>query len=124
MKASAWIWIGAISGFVSVAMGAFGAHSLKQVLDEKALAVFHTGAQYEMYHALALIGVGLWAAQHPNASAQIPGWAFLIGTLLFSGSLYALALTGIRSLGVITPFGGVCFLIGWIAFAFTARGNP
>lgn len=116
-----WIALGAISGLIGVAMGAFGAHGLEGRLDARMMAVFHTAAQYEMYHALALIAVGLWSAQHPQSTgASLPGWSFTIGTLLFSGSLYALALSGIRILGAITPFGGVAFLVGWGSFAFLA----
>lgn len=116
-----WVPLGASSALISVAMGAFGAHGLEGKLDTRSMAVFHTAAQYEMYHALALIAVGLWAGQHPgNPGTALPGWAFTIGTLLFSGSLYALALSGIRILGAITPFGGVAFLVGWGSFAFLA----
>ena len=117
---SIWVAIGAISGFLSVAFGAFGAHALAKTLDPHALSIYHTGAQYQMYHALALIGLGLWSAQHPGVSSAVPGWAFTAGTLLFSGSLYALALSGLRILGAITPLGGVLFLAGWVAFAFLA----
>ncbi len=120
MKSVCWIQIGAVSAFISVATGAFGAHGLAEKLTPKALAVWHTAAQYQMYHALALIGVGLWAAQNPNFSAGIPGWAFTIGTVLFSFSLYALALTDIKILGAITPLGGLGFLLGWASFAFLA----
>lgn len=119
MKSNMVIAIGAVSAFISVAMGAFGAHALSKTLDERMLAVFHTGAQYQMYHALALIGFGVWFGQHP-ASSALPGWLFALGTLIFSGSLYALALSGVKVLGAITPIGGVMFLIGWLAFAWCA----
>jgi uncharacterized membrane protein YgdD (TMEM256/DUF423 family) len=115
-----WVALGAFSAMIGVAMGAFGAHALSERLGAKALSVYHTGAQYQMYHALALIAFGLWAAAHPAASARAPGWAFALGTVLFSGSLYALALTDARWLGAITPFGGLLFLIGWGAFAWQA----
>lgn len=116
-----WVALGAISALISVAMGAFGAHGLEGKLDARSMAVFHTAAQYEMYHSLALIALGLWAARNPQSlGAPLPGWAFTIGTVLFCGSLYALALSGIRILGAITPFGGVAFLIGWGSFAFLA----
>lgn len=115
-----WIAVGAFSGFLSVALGAFGAHGLAQILNEKSLSTFHTGAQYQMYHALALIGFGLFSLHFPNTVTSLPGWAFTVGTLLFSGSLYALALTQIKLLGIITPFGGISFLLGWIVFAFQA----
>ena len=112
-----WTIFGALSGFVSVAMGAFGAHALAEKLDEKMLAAFKTGAQYQMYHSLALIAVGLWARSHPGNSTSIVGWSFVFGTILFSGSLYAMALTDIKVLGAITPLGGLSFMVGWIAFA-------
>lgn len=101
-------------------MGAFGAHALTERLDARALAIYATGAQYQMYHALALLAVGLWGMRHPEISTIWPGLAFAIGTVLFSGSLYILAITGIRGLGIITPFGGVFFLIGWLGFALLA----
>jgi uncharacterized membrane protein YgdD (TMEM256/DUF423 family) len=112
--------LGAISAAVSVAAGAFGAHALKARLSPDLLAVFETGARYEMYHALGLVAAG-WAAARFGGPA--PAWAgglFLAGTVLFSGSLYALALTGVRGLGAVTPFGGVAFIAGWIALAISA----
>lgn len=116
--------IGAVSGFLAVATGAFGAHGLSNVLDAKSLQTFHTGAQYQMYHALALIGLGAWAASHPQISTALPGWAFVAGSVIFSGSLYALSLTGVRALGAITPFGGLAFMVGWLSFAWVAfRGR-
>jgi uncharacterized membrane protein YgdD (TMEM256/DUF423 family) len=114
-----WIWLGAASGFVGVAMGAFGAHGLAERFDAKALAVFHTAAQYQMYHALALVAFGVWSERHAEL-IQAPGWAFALGTLIFSGSLYLLALTGVKWLGAITPIGGVFFLVGWGLIAWTA----
>lgn len=112
---------GAVSAFIAVAAGAFGAHSLSDRVTPELLAVFETGARYQMYHALALI----LAAQARGDSARGPavwaGWLFLAGTLLFSFSLYALALSGIRILGAITPFGGVAFLAGWIALFLSYR---
>ncbi len=112
--------LGALSGFVSVAAGAFGAHALKARLPPDLLAVFETGARYQMFHALALVAVGLLAARAPATALAVAGWAFLAGTVLFSGSLYALALTGARALGAVTPFGGVAFLVGWLALAWAA----
>lgn len=113
-----WLFLAALNGFLSVAAGAFGAHALKARLGPDLLAVFETGARYHMYHALALGLVGLLAAQRgagglPTGLLDGAGWAFLVGTLLFSGSLYALALTGVRALGAITPLGGLGFLAGW-----------
>lgn len=113
--------IAALSAFVSVAAGAFGAHALRSRLEPDLLAVFETGARYQMYHALALFACA-WQLNAGDAPwAARAGWAFILGTLLFSGSLYALALTGTRGLGAITPLGGVCFLAGWIMLAVAAR---
>jgi uncharacterized membrane protein YgdD (TMEM256/DUF423 family) len=112
--------IGALSGLIAVAAGAFGAHALKARLAPDLLAVFETGARYQLYHALAL-GLVAWAASRwPGAAPAVAGWAFLAGTVLFSGSLYVLALTGQRWLGAITPLGGVAFLVGWAALAWAA----
>lgn len=112
--------LGAASAFISVAAGAFGAHSLRARLDPAALAVFETAARYQMYHALGLLAVAWAAARWPGPWPPRAGWLFLAGTLLFSGSLYALALTGVRWLGAITPFGGVGFLAGWVCLAMAA----
>ncbi|HEX9401112.1 MAG TPA: DUF423 domain-containing protein [Anaeromyxobacter sp.] len=111
--------LGAISAGISVAAGAFGAHALKARLAPDLLAVFETGARYEMYHALGLIAAA-WAVARAPAPAAWAGWLFVAGTVLFSGSLYALALSGIRALGAVTPFGGVAFIAGWIALAVAA----
>lgn len=112
---------GAISAAISVAAGAFGAHALKARLPPDLLAVFHTGAQYQMYHALGLLAAAWAYARAPGgAAAAAAGWLFILGTVLFSGSLYALALTGVRALGAITPFGGVAFIAGWLALAVSA----
>jgi uncharacterized membrane protein YgdD (TMEM256/DUF423 family) len=114
--------LGAISAGISVAAGAFGAHALKARLPADLLAVFETGARYEMYHALGLVAAA-WAASRAPAAAAWAGWAgwlFVAGTVLFSGSLYALALTGVRALGAVTPLGGVAFIAGWIALAVAA----
>ena len=110
--------LGALSGFSSVAAGAFGAHALRQRLDEKLLAVFETGARYQMFHALALLVIGALAARGESRALAVAGWAMVAGTVLFSGSLYALALSGVRGLGAITPLGGVAFLVGWLALAW------
>lgn len=106
---------GALSAFIAVAAGAFGAHALRAKLAPDLLAVFETGARYQMYHALALIAVA-WAANHwPGTPVRAAGLLFIGGTVLFSGSLYLLALTGARWLGAITPLGGLLFLAGWAA---------
>ena len=113
--------LGALSGFVSVAAGAFGAHALRARLDPEALAVFETGARYQMYHAFGLLAVAWAVSRWPGPWAGRAGGLFVAGTLLFSGSLYALALSGVRWLGAITPLGGVAFLAGWICPALAAR---
>jgi uncharacterized membrane protein YgdD (TMEM256/DUF423 family) len=115
-----WIITGTMFGFLGVAAGAFGAHALSGRLGERSLSIWQTATQYQMYHALAMIGVGLWSAYNPIskiALIAIPGGAFAAGIFLFSGSLYLLALTDVKILGAITPFGGLAFLVGWISFA-------
>ena len=116
--------LGAVSGLLSVAAGAFGAHALRARLDAAALAVFETGARYQMYHALGLLAVAWAVSRWPGPWAERAGWLFVAGTLLFSGSLYGLALSGIRWLGAITPLGGVAFLLGWLCLALAARSAP
>ena len=115
---------GALSAFIAVAAGAFGAHALRARLPADLLAVFETGARYQMYHALALLAVA-WASNHrPGTPFRAAGFLFIGGTLLFSGSLYLLALTGARWLGAITPLGGLLFLAGWAALAIgVAKGG-
>lgn len=112
---------GAISAFIAVAAGAFGAHALKERLDPAALQTFETGARYQMYHAIALFIAAFASGEGDCPPALWAGRLFLLGTLLFSGSLYALALTGVRGLGAITPLGGVAFLAGWICLLFAFR---
>lgn len=114
---------GSISAFIAVAAGAFGAHALRARLAPDLLAVFETGSRYQMYHALGLFAVAMAATRWPLATVRTAGWLFIAGTLLFSGSLYALALTGMRSLGSVTPVGGLCFLAGWLALAYAAVKN-
>jgi uncharacterized membrane protein YgdD (TMEM256/DUF423 family) len=115
---------GALSAFIAVAAGAFGAHALRARLAPDLLTVFETGARYQMYHALALLAVA-WASNHwPGTPLRLAGWLFIGGTLLFSGSLYLLALTGARWLGAITPLGGLLFLAGWAALGIgVAKGG-
>jgi len=115
-----FVILGALLGGLSVAAGAFGAHALRAQLTPRMLEVFETGVRYQMYHALALFAAACMIQQTDAPSAQVAGWAFVLGTLLFSGSLYAMALTGARGLGMITPIGGVVFLIGWVALALAA----
>lgn len=116
MNGANWLRLGAILGGLAVACGAFAAHGLEDRLNERGLGLFETAARYQMYHALALIAVGLLAGTARGGRALgVAGWSFSLGILLFSGSLYALALTGVRWLGAITPIGGVLFLVGWAA---------
>jgi uncharacterized membrane protein YgdD (TMEM256/DUF423 family) len=115
-----WLTLGAVNALLSVAAGAFGAHALKARLTPDLLTLFETGARYHMYHALGLVAVGLLAAQRPGPQLEGAGWAMLVGIVLFCGSLYALALSGVRALGAITPLGGLGFLVGWGLFALAA----
>ena len=116
---------GALSAFIAVAAGAFGAHALRARLAPDLLTVFETAARYQMYHALALLAVA-WASNHwPGTPLRAAGLLFIGGTLLFSGSLYLLALTAARWLGAITPLGGLLFLAGWAALGIgIVKGGP
>ena len=111
---------GSLSGGIGVAAGAFGAHALRARLEPRMLEVFETGARYQMYHAIAMLAAAWIVTRFPGALSNASGWLFLAGTLLFSGSLYAMALTGVRALGAITPLGGVCFIAGWACLALAA----
>lgn len=111
---------GALSGLVAVAAGAFGAHALRSRLSPDLLAVFETAARYQMYHALALLAVAWAATRWPGTPVRAAGWLFVAGTVVFSGSLYLLALTGVRWLGAVTPLGGVLLVGGWLALAAAA----
>ncbi|WGL64838.1 DUF423 domain-containing protein [Pseudomonas sp. CW003PS] len=115
-----WLLLSAFAGFTGVALGAFAAHGLKNRLTPEYLAVFQTGTHYQLIHALALFGVGLLALHMPGRLVNLAGGAFAVGILLFSGSLYLLTLSGIGKLGIITPFGGVAFLIGWLCLGLAA----
>ena len=109
--------VGSLSACLAVAAGAFGAHALRSRVSADLLAVFETAARYQMYHALALLFVAWGSTRWPAAPLRWGGWLFLAGTVVFSGSLYALALTGERWLGAITPLGGLLLLGGWLALA-------
>jgi uncharacterized membrane protein YgdD (TMEM256/DUF423 family) len=117
-----FIAIAAILAGLSVAAGAFASHALKAKLTERAIEIFETGARYQMYHALALLLVALLLSRAETASISltVAGYAFIVGIALFSGSLYALSLSGIKWLGAITPLGGVAFLVGWAMLAIAA----
>jgi uncharacterized membrane protein YgdD (TMEM256/DUF423 family) len=112
--------MGAVLGAIGVAAGAFGAHALRSRLAPDMLAVFETGVRYHLMHALALLAVGWAAARWPSPAVTAAGWLFVAGILLFSGSLYALALSGVRAIGLVTPVGGLAFILGWIALAWAA----
>jgi len=115
-----FVMLGALSGAVGVGAGAFGAHALRARLEPRMLEVFETGARYQMYHAIGLLAVAWVASRWPGSLSTASGWLFVAGTVLFSGSLYAMALTGVRVLGAITPIGGVCFIAGWVCLALAA----
>jgi uncharacterized membrane protein YgdD (TMEM256/DUF423 family) len=114
------LMLSAFFGFTGVALGAFAAHGLKSRLTAEYLAVFQTGVHYQMIHALALFGVALLSLHAPSRVLNVAGGAFILGILLFSGSLYALTLVGIGKLGIITPIGGVAFLVGWLCLGLSA----
>ena len=121
MNGSVWISVGAAFGGLGVVIGAFGAHALKNRLDEYAMSVFKTGVEYHFYHALALIVVGVLMLIKPSAMLGWSALAFTVGIIIFSGSLYALALSGIKVLGAITPIGGVALIAGWVLLAASAH---
>lgn len=123
MNPKLMLMLGAAYGFVGVAFGAFGAHALRSRLTPDQLAVWRTGVEYQFWHALALLAVGLLALSRPGPLLNAAGWSFAIGVLLFSGSLYLLTLSGVRVLGAVTPFGGLLFLVGWaLLLVHAARG--
>jgi uncharacterized membrane protein YgdD (TMEM256/DUF423 family) len=115
-----FLLIGTVAGFTGVTLGAFGAHALRGRLSPEMLAVFETGVRYQMYHALAIIATGLIAARMGGWLIVAAGWLFTAGIVLFSGSLYLMAFTGVTVLGAITPIGGVAFLLGWACLALAA----
>lgn len=112
--------LGAVFAATSVAAGAFGAHALKSILDPPMLAVYETAARYQMYHAVGLFVVAWLSRETRGASVVIAGWLFCAGILLFSGSLYVVALAGIKWMGALTPLGGVSLIAGWSCVAWAA----
>jgi len=119
-----FLLVGAVFGFLGVAIGAFGAHGLKNRLSPDMLAIFETGVRYQMYHVFALLITAVVIGRVGDARLlTIAGWSFITGMVLFSGSLYALALTGISGLGAITPLGGLAFLVGWACLAIFAAAR-
>ncbi|MCU7828430.1 MAG: DUF423 domain-containing protein [Candidatus Thiodiazotropha sp. (ex Myrtea sp. 'scaly one' KF741663)] len=119
-----FLFIAAISGLLVVALGAFGAHALETRVPASHLIWWQKAVDYQGLHTLALLGSGLLALHHSSRPLLFAGWLFLIGILLFSGSLYLLTLTGQRGLGMVTPFGGMAFLAGWFALALAAWRLP
>lgn len=116
---SIWISVSAVFGFLGVVLGAFGAHFLRERLSPDLLIIYQTGVFYHMVHTLSLLGFGLYS--NKNTSSNWPGWCFSAGIVLFSGSLYLLAITGVKWLGAITPIGGVLFLCGWVGLFLKTR---
>jgi len=116
--AKVFITLASFSGLLAVAFGAFGAHALKNRLDDYAMGVFHTAVQYHFYHSLALLAVGVIALNYPHAALlRSSGWLFTLGIVVFSGSLYLLSFSGLRWLGAVTPIGGLAFIAGWACLA-------
>jgi uncharacterized membrane protein YgdD (TMEM256/DUF423 family) len=115
-----FLMLAAFFGFTGVGLGAFAAHGLKNRLTPEYLAIFHTGVTYQLVHTLALLGVALLAMQIPGRLITWAGASFVIGILLFSGSLYLLTMTGVSKLGIVTPFGGLAFLVGWFCLGLAA----
>jgi uncharacterized membrane protein YgdD (TMEM256/DUF423 family) len=115
-----FLTLGAVSALLAVGAGAFGAHALRQQLTPERLEVFETAARYQMYHALALLAVAWAVGRWPGGTTSTAGWLFLAGTVLFSGSLYLLSVTGIRWLGAVTPLGGVAWIAAWALLAYSA----
>jgi uncharacterized membrane protein YgdD (TMEM256/DUF423 family) len=115
-----FMFVGAVMGLVGVGLGAFGAHALKGRLSPDMLAVFETGVRYQMYHTLAILATAALMARIDGRAMTAAGWCFTAGIFLFSGSLYALAFTGVTVLGAITPLGGLAFLAGWACLAIAA----
>ncbi|MEJ2395708.1 MAG: DUF423 domain-containing protein [Candidatus Thiodiazotropha sp.] len=122
--ARSFLILAALSGMLLVMLGAFGAHALEARLPAGHMIWWAKAVNYQGLHTLALFGSGLLALQHPSRTLHVAGWLFLAGILLFSGSLYILALTGLRSLGMITPLGGTAFIAGWFALALAAWRLP
>lgn len=118
MRLSTVFWsLGCVFALAGVAAGAFGAHALRDMLPQSLLAIFETGVRYQMYHAFALLATAVIAARRASRGVAAAGWLFTAGIVVFSGSLYLLAVTGVRWLGAITPLGGVAFLLGWLLLA-------
>jgi uncharacterized membrane protein YgdD (TMEM256/DUF423 family) len=115
-----WVMVGGLWGLVGVGLGAFGAHGLRSVATPEGIAWWETGARYHVFHALALLGFGLLQQHRPGGDAA--GWCLLLGSALFGGTLYAMALGAPRWLGAVTPVGGLAMMLGWLLLAWHARG--
>lgn len=124
MDARIWLVCGSLLGGLGVAAGAFGAHGLEGKLSPTAFQTYEVAVRYQLFHALALLAVGLLMLHHPSTAAQVAGWSFLGGILVFSGFLYGYVFTGIRVLALIVPVGGVAFLVGWAALAIAGWNVP
>ncbi len=109
-----YLLIGAMSGCLVVIMGAFGAHALNELLDDYGKSIYNKSVLYHMFHSIDILILGLINKIQPEIQLSMAGWSFVFGIILFSGSLYILAITGIKSLGMITPIGGILFIMGWI----------
>jgi uncharacterized membrane protein YgdD (TMEM256/DUF423 family) len=116
--------VGSLSALVAVALGAFGAHGLRGRLVPDMLMSFEIGVRYQMYHALGLLAVGLALSRWPSSAVAVAGWLFIAGTVVFSGTLYLLALSGQRWLGAVTPVGGAAFIAGWLVLAWAVWARP
>jgi uncharacterized membrane protein YgdD (TMEM256/DUF423 family) len=116
--------LGALLAMVGVAAGALGAHALKVRLAPDMLAVFEAGVRYQLVHALALLATAWASSRWPGPATSAAGWLFVAGIVLFSGSLYVLALSGVRGLGIVTPFGGLAFILGWGCLVWAAARDP
>ena len=116
--------LGCVSAAIAVMLGAFGAHGLRARLVPDMLSTFEIGVRYQMYHALALVAVGILAPRASSPALALAGWLFVAGTVVFSGSLYALAVTGQRWLGAVTPLGGAALIAGWLVLAWAVYARP
>lgn len=119
-----FVILGSLNAFLAVALGAFGAHGLKSKVSEEMLTVWQTGVQYHMFHALGLILIGILIHLLPQIGPlRLSGWLLFSGIVLFSGSLYVMVLSGVRALGIVTPIGGIAFLLGWLLVVFFVYRN-